>query len=355
MLFYLLTDFLRPIEDHITSVQVTGNFDNWSKSNKPFVRDGKNFIGSIIVPKREKLVFKFVINGDNWVVSKDYKIENDSNGIENNFLEAVELEQVVSKPAVPASVSPITFPVETANHESARVTSEVLSSNPKPTAASSTTASKGIAATTSAAAVEKVIPHITTLEALISESSAKPSPKVSNSDAPKTAPPIKAPATTTPPDAPTATATATPIGATTFASGPTTATPTEKPSESFDSTSPEPLEAINLPLTQVITTESSFAGVSLPSQDSAFEHLDETEEEEEDINQFNTPTNSVFNSGLLPSPNKDEHQNLSRKNNVEILQAPGAFPASSASSTSKPSPSDKKEGLVTRFKSLFRY
>ena len=73
------------------TVEFTGNFDDWSRSLKALKLDSGQFTATVKVPKRQKLVFKFVIDDADWEVSGDYKIERDENGIENNYLDASEL------------------------------------------------------------------------------------------------------------------------------------------------------------------------------------------------------------------------------------------------------------------------
>lgn len=75
-------------------VQVTGNFDNWAKANAPLAKESGTFSDQIRVDKRQRLVFKFVVNGTDWVTSEGYKREFDENGIENNYIDADELVEV---------------------------------------------------------------------------------------------------------------------------------------------------------------------------------------------------------------------------------------------------------------------
>lgn len=72
-------------------MQVTGNFDGWTRTNTPLVKENGKYKGSIRVRNRQKVVLKFVINGSDWRVSEDYKTEHDSEGIENNYIDADEL------------------------------------------------------------------------------------------------------------------------------------------------------------------------------------------------------------------------------------------------------------------------
>ena len=76
------------------TVQVTGNFDNWGKSNAPLAKESGVFRDQIRMDKKQKLVFKFVVNGTEWVTSEGYKKELDENGIENNYVDAAELVEV---------------------------------------------------------------------------------------------------------------------------------------------------------------------------------------------------------------------------------------------------------------------
>lgn len=90
------------------TVEVTGNFDDWSRSLKALKLDSGQFTATVKVPKRQKLVFKFVIDDADWEVSGDYKIERDENGIENNYVDASEL---VEDPESVASSSRKATPV----------------------------------------------------------------------------------------------------------------------------------------------------------------------------------------------------------------------------------------------------
>lgn len=76
------------------TVQVTGNFDNWAKTNAPLAREAGTFRDPVRVNKRQKIVFKFVVNGTDWVTSERYKKELDENGIENNYIDADDLVEV---------------------------------------------------------------------------------------------------------------------------------------------------------------------------------------------------------------------------------------------------------------------
>lgn len=76
------------------TVQVTGNFDNWAKANAPLTREAGTFKDQVWVDKKQKIVFKFVLNGTEWVTSEGYKKEFDGNGIENNYIDADELVEV---------------------------------------------------------------------------------------------------------------------------------------------------------------------------------------------------------------------------------------------------------------------
>lgn len=89
------------------TVEVTGNFDDWSRSLKALKLDSGQFTATVKVPKRQKLVFKFVINDADWEVSGDYKIERDENGIENNYVDASELVEDTESVASSSSKTPL--------------------------------------------------------------------------------------------------------------------------------------------------------------------------------------------------------------------------------------------------------
>ena len=76
------------------TVQVTGNFDNWAKASAPLAREAGTFKDQVRVDKKQKIVFKFVVNGTDWVTSEGYKKEFDENAIENNYIDADELVEV---------------------------------------------------------------------------------------------------------------------------------------------------------------------------------------------------------------------------------------------------------------------
>lgn len=74
---------------------MTGNFDNWTVKNDPLTatEEANGYSKQIKFEKREKIVFKFVVDGD-WRVSSNYKIEKDAAGIENNYIDADELVEL---------------------------------------------------------------------------------------------------------------------------------------------------------------------------------------------------------------------------------------------------------------------
>lgn len=75
-------------------------------------------MATVTVPKRQKLVFKFVLDDNEWALSSDYKVEKDENGIENNFVAADELEEEARKPLFS---SPATAPGDAAAAAAAAV------------------------------------------------------------------------------------------------------------------------------------------------------------------------------------------------------------------------------------------
>ena len=76
-------------------VLVTGSFDKW-QSKIPLVKEADGSY-AVTIPLKfedegERLYFKFIVD-DEWVVSKDYRKEFDSNGFENNFVSINEAKK----------------------------------------------------------------------------------------------------------------------------------------------------------------------------------------------------------------------------------------------------------------------
>lgn len=86
---------------------MTGNFDDWSKSLPPLAiaEDGVHLSTEIRVPERQKLVFKFVVDDSDWVLSSNYPQENDENGIANNYIAAADLVKVHPFEKEPSAVA----------------------------------------------------------------------------------------------------------------------------------------------------------------------------------------------------------------------------------------------------------
>lgn len=180
---------------------MTGNFDNWSQNVGVLTRKDASAPFSVKVPiaNKEKLVFKFVINGDNWTTSENYKAETDEHGNLNNFVDASELE-IETEDEVPAETETEDVPaVET-------VVETAASTKPEQVVEPVTT--------------EKVAPPVTKQE-------------VAEPENESVATPVKAKSTSPNAD-------------------------TDQEDELF---------------TRVLTSESSYASVSLVSSDSAFEHV----------------------------------------------------------------------------------
>lgn len=73
---------------------MTGSYENWAKKGTPLAKEEGVFKGQIKVDKKQKLVFKFIADGDKWMTSENYKLEVDENGILNNYVDADELTVV---------------------------------------------------------------------------------------------------------------------------------------------------------------------------------------------------------------------------------------------------------------------
>lgn len=74
---------------------ITGNFDNWSQSfalNKDPITG--EFETELKLPKKEKIIFKFVLNGTEWVTDPHLQYEHDEHGNANNVVYAENLVAV---------------------------------------------------------------------------------------------------------------------------------------------------------------------------------------------------------------------------------------------------------------------
>lgn len=94
----ILTNFFsRPLKDEsIHSIQITGNFDNWSRS-LPTIKSTKEYLQEIKLESRQDVVFKFIINDDQWIVNDQFKVTHDEHGNSNNIIYADELVEEVDK------------------------------------------------------------------------------------------------------------------------------------------------------------------------------------------------------------------------------------------------------------------
>lgn len=85
----------RPSDPSLSSVVITGNFDNWSQScalaKDPITGE---FEAELKLPKKEKIVFKYVLNGTDWVTDPHLQYEHDENGNANNVVYAENLVAV---------------------------------------------------------------------------------------------------------------------------------------------------------------------------------------------------------------------------------------------------------------------
>ncbi|ODV79109.1 uncharacterized protein CANTADRAFT_6284 [Suhomyces tanzawaensis NRRL Y-17324] len=333
------------------SVQITGNFDNWSKSLHAH-KLGSVFEQTVTLDHRQRLVFKFVVDGD-WVLNRDYATEW-HDGVENNVVEAVQLEEVPEHHPVPEPV---------------------------------------VAAAPNATLTPK---HDSPVAPDAPVAPVTPAPKQSSSNLPLNSVPAPSPP-------------ADPEGA------PLESFPTDEDllsdfDESVDVSgtkrTPVNTDASSKSdrLTQVLTSSSSFAAVSLLSSENDFHDIGDQPASVVEEDQFNTPTNSLFNSVVLPSSTVEDRDasapeqpdgsntantsianfNINSRNNsftkpklatnasdstiprtshevVAILKAPGGYPVSpkdkneDLQSPRNPSGIGKRENLISRFKGLFKY
>ena len=83
-------------DENIHSIQITGNFDNWSRS-LPISSRPKEYLQEIKLESRQDVVFKFIINDDQWIVNDQFKVTHDEHGNSNNIIYADELVEEVDK------------------------------------------------------------------------------------------------------------------------------------------------------------------------------------------------------------------------------------------------------------------
>lgn len=302
----------------VRSVVVTGNFDNWSQSSDPLLKkDDGRFEGVIQFKKKEKLTFKFVVNGSDWVINPDYSTEWD-NGIENNVIDESDLTVVEPFEELPSAaakiepevVPPVTEHIPVQHQEEHDDDDEDLLTSThtdKDTELSQVSSYSAVSIPASTLEFVAVTPAVTE-EAVILEDSididddgnATPIRSLSNSGIVSGAP----------------------------------ATPTSPVDEDYDD------------------------GVEEVGNDSNSEVLPKSKES-------NTSGKSP---SILNSINGNSHKNQSALKPVDILKAPGAFPSSPASlaggdtatatassTTTTGKASTKRDGFMGRFKSLFRY
>lgn len=74
--------------DDVKSVQITGTFDNWSKSLPEITTPP--FEQTITLPEKQDIIFKFIIDG-NWTTLDSYPIVTDEHGNANNVIHAEHL------------------------------------------------------------------------------------------------------------------------------------------------------------------------------------------------------------------------------------------------------------------------
>ncbi|KAG7664639.1 uncharacterized protein J8A68_001864 [[Candida] subhashii] len=79
------------VDGSIKSIQITGNFDNWSRSIPAKTDLDHGYSQEIKVADKQNIVFKFIINDNDWITNEQFKIETDESGNSNNIIEADEL------------------------------------------------------------------------------------------------------------------------------------------------------------------------------------------------------------------------------------------------------------------------
>ncbi|OVF04693.1 hypothetical protein A9F13_26g00473 [Clavispora lusitaniae] len=94
MTFYTYK-FTWPASPGIESVVATGSFDDWAQKDGVLTPSSSgNFEAVVKLPARERIVFKYVLNGSDWVTHPELKTVSDEHGNFNNFVDADELTAV---------------------------------------------------------------------------------------------------------------------------------------------------------------------------------------------------------------------------------------------------------------------
>ncbi|RLV93064.1 putative ABC transporter ATP-binding protein/permease [Spathaspora sp. JA1] len=341
------------VDAHVKSIQITGSFDNWARSIPPKTDLSKGYTQEIVTDEKQNIIFKFVLNDSDWITNDQFKIQHDESGNSNNVIEADELIEVSVPVSEPINKTEEPEVVQNkAEIEEKAVSEEVVQ---PPVGQKEVTApieqfeeDKDYSPENEINASAVIVSEEDPVQVETPELSIQ-SPIITSED--------------------------------------------EIISDIDDkSTSPvsSPQPAQQQSLSQILTSSSSFAAVSLPpsSSDQDYEHLQGEEVEEE----FNTPTNSLGNSSVLKpndeftlssnqatattattattagSANIDKpvkpvllsqpSESTIEVSEENIIKIPGGYPASpepkTTASVSPRKEAGKRENLISRFKSLFR-
>lgn len=341
--------------EHVNSIQITGNFDNWSKSI-PAKESVSHYVQRVHLDTPQKLVFKFIVNGDDWTTNDVYQLEADDSGIHNNVVDEADIkaEQAPTDPT--ESTKPTTNNVKvpedivTTSPES-KVPEEDVSGDPESVPEVVPTDKAGSVAATAAAAAADA--------------------SASTSTATSTSPDLNPISSSVYSDS-NIDSIAADLSDTSEAEELKEEVPDDEILSNIDVSSPEKTSSPGQENLTQVTTGSSYAGVSLTSdyaevnQEDAHPdtHVDtsyDAPDEEEDL--YATPSTSVLNSTVL---GKDSRPKLSSQNSestlakenpnevVQILKAPGGYPTSPVKD-SPVSSTGRRETLISKFKGLFRY
>ncbi|KAK6197482.1 uncharacterized protein RJT21DRAFT_116411 [Scheffersomyces amazonensis] len=132
LFFLLICSSFRPIANRIKSIQITGNFDNWSRSLptqsiEQIKQNNYTYTQKIKLPTKEKLIFKFVVNDSNWITNQNlFRTEHDSSGVENNVIDSDKLIEFHEFEQAPVEASPAATSAAPAQTESEETYDEVV-------------------------------------------------------------------------------------------------------------------------------------------------------------------------------------------------------------------------------------
>ncbi|KAL6453694.1 CRP1 Cruciform DNA-recognizing protein 1 [Candida maltosa Xu316] len=336
------------IDENIHSVQITGNFDNWSRS-LPTIKTTKEYLQQIKLDSKQDVVFKFIINDDQWIVNDQFQIVHDEQGNSNNIIYAHELIEETDDDEEPTTAG-VAIATDKKKDVPTTTTTEEHEETPKEIVAEEVKNTNG-------EPDDLDLPKDTVM--VVEEHESFVDPEVSSKSPSKSV-----------------------ITEDDIISDFDTSVQAHASGEEL----PKPVSN-QQPLTQVLTSTSSFAAISSPPSSSDYEKLEKYEDDDE------TEYNTAANSGITTKDTKENPLVADYQENKPVKpvllshvsestlegsatettgsnapKIPGHYPSSpehkSSSTTSLSGSANniqkeseytgKRESLISRFKSFFR-